>query len=93
MSGLVLPVSLLLYVILPMAFLVRGWPLRASLAMIATALLPWAVWFLTVPRPWGPGAGMVVMVTAGQLLLAAVPLAIGMVVAMRRGLRRRRPAI
>jgi hypothetical protein len=93
MTGLALPISWLLYIVLPTWMLLRGWPLRACLTMIITALLPWAVFILMVPHPWGPGAGIVLFVTALQLLLALVPLTISVVSATSRLIRRRRTAV
>jgi hypothetical protein len=92
MSGLILPLSWLIYIVLPAWMLIRGWPIRAALVMFVAALLPWAVWLVTMPKPWGAGAGFFVMITAVQLLLAVVPLVFGVVGASRRLLRRRSPA-
>ena len=89
MYGLFVPISMLLYVILPAWMLSRGWPIRAGIAMMVAALLPWAVLFATEPPPWGPGAGIALMITAAMLLLALVPIAIGIGSAMLRLLRKR----
>lgn len=92
MSGILLPLSWLIYIVPPVWMLIRGWPIRASLVMFIAALLPWAVWLVTVPKPWGPGAGFFILITALQLLLAVVPLVFGVAGASRRLLRRRSPA-
>lgn len=84
MSGLILPVSLVLYIVLAASMLVRGWLLRAGIAMIFTAFLPWVVWFLQLQRPWGPGAGTAAMVTAVMLLMALVPLGLSVARTIRR---------
>jgi hypothetical protein len=89
MTGLVVPISILLYLILPAWMLSRGWPIRAGIAMMFAALLPWAVVFATEPPPWEPGAGIALMFTAAMLLLAFVPIAIGIGYAMLRLLRKR----
>ena len=87
MGALILPASWVLYIILPAWMLSRGWLIRAGIAMIFAALLPWAVWFLQMPERWGPGAGMVLMLTAGMLLTALVPIGLGIVRAIRRSAR------
>ena len=73
MDALILPMSILSYLMLPAWLWPRGRPMIAGGAMIASALLPWTYWYLTAPRPWGPGAGAALVVTAGMLLLALVP--------------------
>jgi len=55
----------------------RGWLIRAGIAMIFAALLPWAVWLLQIQGPWGPGAGIALMATAAMLLVALVPIGLG----------------
>ena len=92
MSGLIVPMSLLLYVVLPIWMLSRGWPARAGLAMVVAALLPWMVWYLAVPEPWGPGAGLAALLTALMLLVALVPLLIGVILSVLRFARLRRSA-
>lgn len=87
MVDLVLPLSLLLYVVVPTLLLMRGLPIRAGLAMIAVALLPWVIWTIAVPKPWGPGAGIALLLTAVQLLLALLPLLIGLTALIVRHFR------
>ena len=84
MTGLILPISILLYIGLPCWLLARGQPLLAGMAMIFAALLPWIVWLSIVPGRLGPGAGIAMMLTAAMLVLAFVPLTIG---AARAGFR------
>ena len=90
MAQLVLHLSWLLYIALPIWMFARDWPFRAGLAMTVATLLPWAVWYATVPRPWGPGAGIVLMISLVQLLLAVPPLVVGGIAAMFRCGRRLR---
>ena len=92
MSSLVLPLSWLLYLTLPTWLFIRGWPIRASFAMIAAAVLPFVTWLATVSDPWGPGVGIILLVAAGQLCLALIPLAIGIVRVVRRVIRREEAA-
>lgn len=84
MAGLILPLSLLLYVGVPIWMLARGWPFRAGLVMIVTALLPWVVWLTTIQGRPGPGAGIVLILTALMLLMAFVPIGIGVAQAIAR---------
>ena len=78
MTGFVLPLSWLLYVIVAAWLLCRGWPIRAGLGMLAAALLPWVIWFIALPHPWGPGLGIVAFLTLAQLLVALLPIAFGL---------------
>jgi hypothetical protein len=87
MSALILPFSLILYIVLPAWMLRRGWLIRAGIAMILTALLPWVVWHLQIQRPWGPGSGIALMVTAAMILAALVPIGLGVARTITRSAR------
>lgn len=89
MIGLILPASIMLYIGLAVWLLPDGRLLRAGLAMSLAALLPWPVWLVLVPGRLGPGAGIVMMLTAAMLLLALVPMAIGIARAGNRFLSNR----
>ncbi|MCP6373769.1 hypothetical protein NL455_28190, partial [Klebsiella pneumoniae] len=66
MSELIVPASLLLYLLVPTWLLTRGKPISAGLSMIAVALLPWAVWFVTATELSGPGTGVAMLITAAM---------------------------
>jgi hypothetical protein len=82
-SAAILPLSIALYVSIPLWMLVRGWPFRAGLLMVFAALLPWIVWLTTIRGRLGPGAGIVMMLTGLMLLLALVPMCIGVLLKAR----------
>ena len=84
MIGLILPISILLYIGLPGWMLMQGRPFLAGIAMIVAALLPWMVWLSILPGRLGPGAGVAMILTAAMLVLAIIPLTIGIA---RAGLR------
>ena len=94
MSALVLPISLLAYILLPAWLLTRGRLFRAGMAMILAALLPWVVWLPQSHGSWGPGAGIAMMVTAAMLLVALVPVGLGVARLIMRSARAcgKRPA-
>lgn len=66
-------VCMWLYVTLPLIALHLGWPVRAGLVMLVTALTPFLVW-LSDDTPSGPLDGLIVPITASMLALALVPL-------------------
>lgn len=76
-------VCMWLYVILPLVALHFGWPIRACLAMLVTALPPFLVW-LSDDTPSGPLDGLIVPITAAMLALALVPLTYGILRLRRR---------
>lgn len=81
---------MVLYILLPVWLLSRGWPTRAGVAMIVAALLPWIVWLFALSEPLGPGAGIALLLTACMLLLALVPLVIGIMQTVMRAVKARR---
>jgi hypothetical protein len=90
MSGLILLISVLAYLIVPAWMMSRGRMFTAGLAMIGTSFLPWLVWISVREDLSGPGTGMVMMITALMLLLALVPIAIGAARAVYRFSGRKR---
>jgi len=89
-SDLILPVSLLLYIVPAVRLLSRGWLTRAGVAMIVAALLPWVVWLQEPPEAWGPLGGLLVLLTALLLVLALVPHLIGVIRCLVRYAKRKR---
>ena len=80
-SSLVMIVSLALYVILPLVLLVRGWPMRAGLAMLFAAFLP-LLWQGMFTDSNAPGFGVLLILT---LPLPILLIAIGVILACYRG--------
>ena len=85
MGDLILPFSMMVYVVAPLVMLHQGWLKRAALTMIGASLLPWAVW-IADSEPFGPGAGFALLITLIQLALALLP----MLCAARAKLRKNR---
>jgi hypothetical protein len=74
----ILPLSVLLYLSVPAWMGAKGWPIRAGVAMITFALLPWVVWLFHVDEPFGPGAGVAMLATGAMLFIALLPLGYGL---------------
>lgn len=90
MAAAILPISLALFVTVPIWMLTRGWLIRAGVLMGFAAILPWCVWLTTIDGELGPGAGIVMMLSALMLILAAVPVIAGVVFKVSRLLSMRR---
>jgi hypothetical protein len=84
MVDFIFPVSVTLYIGLSLWMLVRGWPIRAGISMIFTALSPWFIWLTSIEGRLGAGAGIAMMITAAMLLLALVPIGIGLCLAVAK---------
>ena len=85
MAGWIGPLSIWLYILLPIWPLSRGRLIQGGMAMVAAALLPWTVWLSQLDEPFGPGAGLAALLTVVLLLVPAVLIAVGLArIAFRR---------
>ena len=79
-SDLVMLISFVLYLTLPVALLIRGWLIRAGLAMVFAALLP-VLWQGFFTDSDAPGFALLLILTAP---LPIIIIAIGLIARLYR---------